>query len=142
KPGAGVWSSVAVDEAGRGYAGVGNPQDGVTAFEVATGKVLWTVSLHPDADRDLDVGATPVVVDTGGREVIVVGSNAGVFVELDALTGAVIWSKFLVLGSAVHGLIASPAFDGRLLFVPSASTPTGVTAIDPAGGGILWQKLT
>jgi outer membrane protein assembly factor BamB len=141
-PGAGVWSSVAVDEAGRGYVGVGNPTDGVTAFEVATGKVLWTTSLHPDSDRDLDVGATPIVANIGGREIVAVGSNAGVFVELEAVTGAVIWSRFVVLGSAVHGLIAAPAFDGRLLFVPTASSPTGITALNPATGAVIWQRLT
>ncbi len=141
-PGAGVWSSVAVDEAGRGYVGVGNPVDGVVAFDTVKGTVIWTASFHPDADRDLDVGATPVIASVGGREVVAVGSNAGVFAVLDALNGQFVWTKFLVRGSAVHGLIASPAYDGRLLYVPSASVPTGMNAVDPATGTIIWQQLT
>jgi outer membrane protein assembly factor BamB len=141
-PGGGVWSSVAVDASGRGYVGVGNPVDGVAAFDVASGNVLWTTSYHPDADRDLDVGATPVIVTLNGRELVADGSNAGVFDILDAQTGAVVVSRFIVPGSAVHGLITSPAFDGSLLYVASASQPTGVTAISPADAGIVWQQLT
>ena len=141
-PGAGVWSSVAVDGAGRGFAGVGNPIDGVVAFDTSTGSVLWTTSFHPDADRDLDVGATPLIAMVGSREVVADGSNAGVFDVLDALTGAVLLSRFIEPGSAVHGLITSPAFDGALLYLATASPPTGMTAIRPTDGGIVWQQLT
>ncbi len=45
-------------------------------------------------------------------------------------------------GSAVHGLIASPAFDGTLLYVPSASPPMGMNALDPTTGEFRWQQLT
>lgn len=141
-PGAGVWSSVAVDADGHGFVGVGNPVDGVVAFDVASGSLMWTASFHEDAGRDLDVGATPLIASIGGREVVADGSNAGVFDVLDALTGAVVWSRFVVPGSAVHGLIASAAFDGSLLYVASASQPTGLTALDPASGEIRWQQLT
>jgi outer membrane protein assembly factor BamB len=60
---------------------------------------------------------------------------------LDAATGDVILSRFLVAGSAVHGLIASPAFDGAAFYVPSASSPTGMFALDPATGAIQWERL-
>ncbi len=141
-PGAGVWSSVAVDPSGRGFAGVGNPVDGVVAFDVVTGTLIWITSFHEDAGRDLDVGATPLIASLAGREVVADGSNAGVFDVLDAHTGAVVWSRFVVPGSAVHGLIASPAFDGALLYVASASEPTGVSALDPATGAFRWQQLS
>ena len=142
RPGAGVWSSAAIDAGGNGFVGVGNPVDGVTAFDVATGTVLWTTSFHPDADRDLDVGATPVIGTLNGREIVAVGSNAGVFDILDARTGAIVVSRFVVPGSAVHGLITSPAFDGSLIYIASASAPTGVTAISPLDASIVWQQLT
>ena len=140
--GAGIWSSVAVDASGHGFVGVGNPDDGMMSFNLATGEMLWSVSFHPDADRDLDVGATPVIGTVAGHEAVGVGSNAGIFEMLDARTSAPIWSRFLVPGSAVHGLIASPAFDGTLLYVPSASPPTSVMALDPATGEYRWQQLT
>jgi eukaryotic-like serine/threonine-protein kinase len=47
-----------------------------------------------------------------------------------------------VPGSAVHGLIASPAFDGTSLYVPSASPPMGMNALAPATGEYRWQQLT
>lgn len=141
-PGGGVWSSVAVDAGGRAFVGTGNPDDGVYSFDAATGKKLWATSLHPDAGRDLDVGATPIVATVGGREIVAVGSDGGLFDMLDAATGNVVWSRFLVAGSAVHGLIASPAYDGASFYVPSASTPTGMFALDPATGAIQWERLT
>src|SRR5205814_9953249 len=98
-PGAGVWSAAPIDAAGRGIVGVGDPVDGLLAFDTATGRLLWKTSLHPDADRDLDVGATPVILNAGGREEVAVGSNAGMFALLDAGNGSVIWSRFLVAGS-------------------------------------------
>jgi eukaryotic-like serine/threonine-protein kinase len=137
-PGDGIWSTPAIDSAGRGYIGVGNPDDGVLAFDVATGRPLWFTSFHRDAGRDVDVGATPIVFQSSGREAIAVGSNAGVFKVLDAASGAVVWSRDLVNGSAVHGLLASPAYDGSNFYVPSAGTPVGVVALGAGDGKTRW----
>lgn len=141
-PGGGIWSTAAVDSDGRAFVGTGNPEDGVLAFDALTGRRLWRVSFYSDAGRDLDVGASPVLLQVGGRDAVAVGSVAGVFKLLDAATGAVIWSRDLVDGSAVHGLIASPAYDGTSLFVPSASPPTGVLALAPGDGAIQWRQGT
>jgi len=69
-PGDGVWSTPAIDVSGQAFVGVGNPDDGVLAFDPSTGKRMWLASLYPDADRDLDIGASPVIIDWHGREVI------------------------------------------------------------------------
>ena len=115
KPGDGIWSTPAIDGAGRGFIGVGNPDDGVLAFEVATGKPLWFMSLHPDAGRDVDVGATPIVLQSGGREAIAVGSNAGIFKLLDAASGRcsgrVTWSRAApCTGCSPHPRMTAPTF--------------------------------
>ena len=141
-PGGGVWSSVALDDQGHAFVGTGNPDDGVYAFDPTTGNRLWAVSLHDDAGKDIDVGATPIVASVGGREIVAVGSNGGLFDMLDASSGRVIWSRFLVQGSAVHGLIASPAFDGGAFYVPSAGSPAGIFALDAADGSIRWEHDT
>lgn len=137
--GDGIWSTPAFDGAGHGYIGVGNPDDAVLAFDAATGNRLWMMSFHPDAGRDVDVGATPIVLKSGGREEVAVGSNAGVFKMLDAATGSVIWSRDLVNGSAVHGLLASPGYDGVHLYVASAGAPAGMFALSLADGKTIWS---
>jgi outer membrane protein assembly factor BamB len=141
-PGGGIWSTPAVDSDGRAFVGTGNPEDGVLAFDALTGRRLWRVSFYADGGRDLDVGESPVLLQVGGREALAEGSVAGVFKLLDAATGAVIWSRDLVDGSAVHGLIASPAYDGSSIYVPSASPPTGVFALAPEDGAIRWRQGT
>jgi outer membrane protein assembly factor BamB len=128
RPGGGIWSTPSIDSAGHAYIGVGNPVDGVLAFDARTGDRLWETSFYADDGRDLDVGASPVLVDLGGRETLAIGSVAGAFKMLDARSGAPIWSVDLDKGSAVHGLIATAAYDGVDLYVGSASPPTGLFA--------------
>lgn len=139
--GDGVWSTPSFDGAGVGYVGVGNPDDGVRAFDVATGKLKWDVSLYTDAGRDLDVGASPVVVTYQGREALAVSATSGLLALLDARDGTSIWESQLVAGSAVHGLLASPAYDGVALYAASASAPTGLFAV-AAGGTARWMHAT
>jgi outer membrane protein assembly factor BamB len=140
-PGGGIWSSAAVDPAGRAFIGVGNPDDALLAVDATSGRRLWETSFHPDGGQDLDVGATPVIVAVGGREGVAAGSTAGDFKLLDAATGAEIWSQRLDAGSAVHGLIGSPASDGRRLYVPSASPPLGLIALG-LDGRVAWTAGT
>jgi outer membrane protein assembly factor BamB len=141
QPGGGIWSTPSIDSSGRAYVGVGNPVDGVLAFDARKGGPLWETSFYPDAGRDLDVGASPVLVDMGGRETLAVGSVAGTFNVLDARNGAIIWSVDLVQGSAVHGLIATAAYDGVNLYVASASPPTGLFARKLDGSDV-WTLQT
>jgi outer membrane protein assembly factor BamB len=141
-PGGGIWSTPAIDASGKAFVGVGNPDDGVLAFDAATGIRLWETSFYADAGRDLDVGATPVILDFNGKEAVAIGSVGGVFELLDAGTGRELWSSELVQGSAVHGLIASAAFDATNLYVPSASPPNGIFALKPADGSVRWSYPT
>jgi outer membrane protein assembly factor BamB len=141
-PGGGIWSTPAIDSAGRAYVGAGNPDDGVLSFDALTGTRLWERSFYADGGRDLDVGASPVIFAMGMHEVVAVGSVAGVFKALDATTGAIIWSEDLVSGSPVHGLTASPGYDGSRLFVGSASPPEGMFALAPSDGAVTWRHQT
>jgi outer membrane protein assembly factor BamB len=137
--GDGIWSTPAIDAVGHGYIGLGNPDDAVLAFDAASGKRLWMTSFHPDSGRDVDIGATPVVLHAGGHDLVAVGSNAGVFKVLDAATGTQVWSRDVVNGSAVHGLLASPAYDGSNFYVASAGQPVGMFALGAADGKTKWS---
>jgi outer membrane protein assembly factor BamB len=141
RPGGGIWSTPSIDSASHAYVGVGNPVDGVLAFDAGTGARLWETSFYSDDGRDLDVGASPVLVDLGGREALAIGSVAGSFKMLDARSGAAVWSVDLDKGSAVHGLIATAAYDGVNLYVGSASPPTGLFA-RKLDGSDLWTFVT
>jgi len=137
--GDGIWSTPAIDATGHGYVGLGNPDDAVLAFDAASGQRRWMTSFHPDSGRDVDIGATPIVLQAGGRTVVAVGSNAGVFKVLDAGTGSPVWSRDVVSGSAVHGLLASPAYDGANFYVPSAGMPVGMFALRAGDGKAQWS---
>ena len=141
-PGGGVWSTPAIDQSGVAFVGVGNPIDGVLAFDPLTGKRKWLAAMYPDRSRDIDVGASPIVLALRGREVIAQATVQGTFAVLDASRGAMVWSRELVAGSAVHGLIASPAYDGTLLYVVSASPPFGMFALHPGDGSAVWMHST
>jgi outer membrane protein assembly factor BamB len=141
QPGGGIWSTPSIDSAGHAYVGVGNPVDGVLAFDARTGGRLWETSFYSDDGRDLDVGASPVLVDLGGRQALAIGSVAGAFKMLDTRNGALVWSVDLDKGSAVHGLIATAAYDGVNLYVGSASPPTGLFA-RKLDGSDLWTFVT
>lgn len=140
--GGGIWSTPSIDERGNAFVGVGNPVDGVLAFDPLTGEKKWQSSLYSDAGRDLDVGASPVVFELNREEVVAQASNQGLLAVLDALDGSLVWQRQLVEGSAVHGLLATPAYDRMDLYVASASAPTGVFAIKPADGGTVWRHDT
>jgi polyvinyl alcohol dehydrogenase (cytochrome) len=141
-PGDGIWSTPAIDSGGTAFVGVGNPDDAVLAFDPLTGERKWLTTLYPDRDRDLDVGASPVVFTLQGREAIAQATVEGLFAVLDARSGGLLWSQELVAGTAVHGLLASPAYDGTALFAASASDPTGVIALNPGDGSVRWRHLT
>lgn len=142
QPGGGIWSTPSTDERGNAFVGVGNPIDGVLAFDPLTGERKWLRSLYDDAGRDLDVGASPVVFNLGRKEVVAQASVQGLFAVLDAVDGSVVWRRELVDGSAVHGLLATPAYDGTNLYVASASPPTGIVALNPADGSVVWRHDT
>lgn len=140
--GGGVWSTPSTDEHGYAFVGVGNPVDGVLAFDPLTGQRKWLSSLYGDKGQDLDVGASPVVFDLNREEVVAQASNQGLFALLDASDGGLVWQRQLVNGSAVHGLLATPAYDSTNLYVASASAPTGLFALKPADGTTVWQAGT
>jgi polyvinyl alcohol dehydrogenase (cytochrome) len=142
QPGGGVWSTMATDENGFAYVGIGNPVDGVLAFDALTGERRWLSSLYADQGRDLDVGASPIVFRIGRDEVLAQATVQGLFAVLEAFDGTLLWQRAVVEGSAVHGLLASPAYDGTSLYVPSASPPTGLSALKPGDGSELWRYPT
>jgi outer membrane protein assembly factor BamB len=127
----------------RGHAGVAIDGDlAYTGFSNGTlvalrkenGSVAWSTSLKADADRFMDVDATPLVI---GGTVYASSSSGGVY-AIDKITGLVRWRVPFwdaALPSSV-GNVGGLASDGKVLYVSVADL--GTYAMD-LSGNILWR---
>lgn len=104
---------------GRVYAAA--VKGGVHAFDLQTGKRVWT---YPS---DLHLSGGPGV----GAGLVVVGGLDGDVVALDAGTGAEMWQA-----KVTGEVISAPAVGGGLVFV--RSNDGRVTALDAASGERRW----
>lgn len=127
----------------RGHAGVAIDNDLIytgfsngtlVALRKDTGSVAWSTSLKGDADRFVDVDATPVVV---GDRVYASSSSGGVY-ALDKATGLVRWRVpfWDVAQPSATGNVGGLASDGKTIYVSVADL--GTYAIDLAGN-VLWR---
>ncbi len=127
----------------RGHAGVAVDGDLVyTGFSNGTlvalrrdnGSVAWSTSLKGDADRFMDVDATPLVL---GNAVFASSSSGGVY-ALDKATGLVRWRVpfWDAAMPSSTGNVGGIASDGKLLYVSVADL--GTYAID-FGGNVVWR---
>jgi polyvinyl alcohol dehydrogenase (cytochrome) len=179
--GAPVWNSPTFD-AKRGllYFGSGenysSPADGnsdaVIAVDARTGKRRWTAQLtagdawnvgcmmrNPNCPKengpDLDVAASPLLIQLGGKDVIVAGQKSGVAHGIDPSTGKILWRTRLGHGGTQGGVHFGMSAEGNRVFVPindMADTRdgrkydarirgAGLHAVDAATGRVLWRAL-
>jgi len=171
--GVSIWSAPTVDVKRKVlYVGTGNEHSGpettasdaVLAFDMETGKILWSKQLTP-ADHwnvgcvlpgqvncpdkpgeDTDIGASPILVSLGGGERrLLVGQKSGVMWALDPDDkGAVEWERRLGKGGVLGGIMFGPAADGEKVYVPlSDYTLRGPTeGGDPKlGGGLFALRI-
>ncbi|WP_285507156.1 PQQ-binding-like beta-propeller repeat protein [Actinokineospora sp. NBRC 105648] len=171
--GAGVWSSPVVDErTGTLYVGTGNLYSGTTgdfdsllALDARTGAVRWKQQVtkadtwrllcgFPDSEGycpgqkdgtalDYDLGATPTLFQSRGRQFVGIGQKSGVFHAFDARTGAVSWRRQLstpMPGGGLSGIQWGSSFDGRNVYMATnRGNPGTVFALNPANGDVVWQ---
>jgi outer membrane protein assembly factor BamB len=127
----------------RGHAGVtidgdllytGFSNGTLAALRKDTGSVAWSTSLKADADRFVDVDATPLVL---GSIVYASSSSGGVY-ALDKATGLVRWRVpfYDVSMPSEIGNVGGLTTDGKTLYVSVADL--GTYAID-FEGNVLWR---
>lgn len=127
----------------RGHAGVWVDNDLVyTGFSNGTlaalrrdsGSLAWSTSLKGEADRFMDVDATPLVIDD---RVYASSSSGGVY-ALDKTTGLVRWRLpfYDVAIPSATGNVGGLASDGKVLYVSVADL--GTYALD-LGGNVIWR---
>ena len=164
-PGVGLWSTPAVDTrrkllfigSGNAYAEPTGPlADSILAIDYRTGKLRWSRQFRKNdvfsagnpKSPDTDVGASPNLWTTHGRDLVGDGDKAGVYHALDRDTGQIVWESNLSQGDVFGGELGSGAFvDGKLIVssnnggfsLTAPNTVARVYALDPATGKILWR---
>jgi polyvinyl alcohol dehydrogenase (cytochrome) len=146
--GASIWSAPTIDtERKIIYAATGDnfsdpatkTSDAVMAFDMDTGKVLWTSQLTendaynsachlatrencPATDGpDFDLGASPILVKlANGKRVLLVSQKSGVAHGLDADTGRVLWEHRVGRGGTLGGIQWGSATDGKNMYVANS----------------------
>jgi polyvinyl alcohol dehydrogenase (cytochrome) len=122
------------------YAATGNnytepatdTSDAVMAFAMDTGRVVWTAQATPTDvfvtgcganpgpncpeknGPDFDFGNSPMLVTSGGKDLIVIGQKSGIGWAFDPDNrGAVVWQYRAGRGSALGGMEFGSAVDGE-----------------------------
>lgn len=132
--------------------------DAVVAMDLKTGKVRWTnqVNSHDnfgvgfnvplgEVGPDWDFGASPILMNVGGRDLAITGNKSSVVYAMDPATGKTVWqTPKLGRGGASGGVMWGPATDGKILYTPlaepsGAGARPGVVALNPATGKELWR---
>jgi outer membrane protein assembly factor BamB len=137
-PGAGVWSSPAIDEKrGIVYVATGDPDDGVQALALRDGHLLWHWRSVTQDVSDTDIGAGPTLyLDRQSKMRVVVGGKNGNIYSLDGQNGHVVWQT-----RVGQHVFSSPAFANGTLSVVGAIGASGATswALDAQTGAVRWQ---
>jgi outer membrane protein assembly factor BamB len=168
--GGGLWYPPAFDGKGSMYVGVGNPapfpgtetepwgssrpgpnlySDSLVKLDAKTGKMDWYYQVTPHALYDWDFQNPPILVDAGGKELVLGAGKSGIVLALDAKTGKPVWEKavgkhnghdddgllamrgetsklklpMLVYPGSLGGVIAPMATDGKNVYVPVINGP-------------------
>ena len=171
--GASIWSAPTIDVEHKViYAATGDnfsdpateTSDAVLAFDMITGKMLWSkqltggdvynmscemgpagVSCPETRGPDLDIGASPILVKlTNGKRVLLISQKSGVAHGLDPdHKGEILWETRVGRGGPLGGIQWGSASDGKNMYVAvsdiaflKADANAGLKlTVDPKTGG-------
>jgi outer membrane protein assembly factor BamB len=180
--GGGVWYPPAFDGKGGMYFGVGNPapfpgtpQDpwgssrpgpnlytnSLVKLDAKTGKMDWFHQVTPHDLYDWDFQGPPILVESGGKQLVVAAGKNGIALAADRETGKVVWQRAvgrhsghdedgllamrgeeskIKTGATVYpgtlgGVIAPMSTDGKAVFVPIVNNPLTNTSGGELGEG-------
>jgi outer membrane protein assembly factor BamB len=171
--GGGLWYTPAFDGEGSMYIGVANPApfpgsdaypwgssrpgpdlytDSIVKLDARTGRLQWYYQLTPHDLYDWDLQDPPILVNVGGRRVVLTAGKGGIVLALDAATGGPIWKRAVgihnghdrdsrlalrgeysrlrlpetVYPGTLGGVIAPMATNGSSVFVPIVNHPVTI----------------
>ncbi|MBV8563788.1 MAG: PQQ-binding-like beta-propeller repeat protein [Actinobacteria bacterium] len=103
----GAWNAPAIAPNGSVYFGLGNMYqpysvavshpsarhyvDSTVALDGSTGKLRWYYQAVPNDFYDWDMQLSPVLTQSGGRDVVLDAGKMGYVYEFDAATGKLLW---------------------------------------------------
>lgn len=165
--GVSVWSSAAVDKkrklifigTGQAYEPPAGPySDALIAINYETGPVngkpYWVNQFYKgdvytdglclagrENCKDLDIGASPNLFVSQGKDVVGVASKGGLWRTVLRDTGATLWEVQLGIGSPLGGAMSVAAVGENAIYVASGPATKAFTyALNIQNGTILWQK--
>ncbi len=130
--------------------------DAVLAFDMASGRLLWSRQLLPDdvfnfgcntdqancpqtRGKDFDIGAPPILRPLGARSVLIVGAKSGMLYALDPENqGKIVWSSRIGAGGPQGGIMWGAAADDRFAYVARSDWDPGNPE---AGGGVFGVEI-
>lgn len=179
--GGGLWYTPAFDEKGDMYFGVGNPApfpgtpqfpsgssrpgpnlytNSLVKMDAKTGKMDWYYQQTPHDLYDWDFQGPPILVESGGRDIVVNTGKVGIAAAFDRETGKLLWKRPIGLhnghdddgllamrGQAsriragntfpgvLGGVIAPASTDGSTIFFPVVNQSMNVVSGSEVGGG-------
>ena len=170
--GAGIWAAPTVDAQRRAiYVATGNAyaepnttaSDAVVAFDMASGKILWTFQPTQDVwvggckrgdenpncpaelGPDHDFSMSPVLAKrSNGSDILIVLQKSGMAYAVDPdKQGALVWSYRTSPGGGMGGQWGAAA-DARQAYFSvngtAGKTPGGVRAVNIDTGAVAWSK--
>jgi polyvinyl alcohol dehydrogenase (cytochrome) len=174
--GGAIWNTPTIDTRRRVlYVGTGNNfappsteiSDSLVAMDLETGRIRWShqvtendiwngscrapnreAAACPDKDApDFDFTGSALLVDVGGRQLIVVGNKSGVIFGFDPdARGKIVWEQRVARGSSGGGVFWGSATDGANIYAANADfladTPAasgGMYAVDLRTGKVVWS---
>jgi PQQ-dependent dehydrogenase (methanol/ethanol family) len=116
-------------------------EEGVMAFNGATGDLVWEFSEVPEVSSPFAPAPRggPIVYD--GK--VIFNLRPGPTVAVDARTGVEIWRTQTVIPELQEGFTSSPIFaDGKIILGPAGAdfggAPGSIKALDVENGELLW----
>ena len=180
--GGGVWYPPAFDGKGSMYFGVGNPApfpgtaeypwgssrpgpnlytNSLVKLDAKTGKMDWFHQVTPHDIYDWDFQGPPILVKSGGKQLVVAAGKNGIVLAADPETGKTVWQRAVgthnghdddglltmngeeskikanstVYPGTLGGVIAPMSTDGSMIFVPIVNSPLTIVSGSETGEG-------
>ena len=111
------------------YVAVANDEDGLTAYNLTTGKIQWQAPIG-------DIETCPLLLD---NKILITTLN-GKLICLNKSTGGIIWTNEITSERKTKFIHSSPASDGNVIVF---GTDGGILyAVDVKGGQLRWSTKT